>query len=77
MSSRDDRTGTAESRRVLDRIAGESEPSALSRKPSGQRPPAGEDDPLDAWATRIGRTIGLSVTVGLLLWLVLHVTGRV
>lgn len=84
MPEHDDRDRTTEARRILDRVSKEADSSGFAWMPSRrgpQRPGSAEpldgDDPLDAWASRVGRTIGMAVTVGLLLWLVLYATGRV
>ncbi len=31
-------------------------------------------DPIEVWGTRVGRTIGLFLALGLMIWLVLFVT---
>jgi len=70
-----------ESRRILDRIAREADSSAM---PQGSRTAqrvhdhltaADTDpaDPIEYWGTRIGRAIGLVVTIGLIVWLVIFV----
>ncbi len=35
--------------------------------------PADRADPIEVWGTRIGRTLGLLLTLGLMAWLVLYV----
>ncbi len=68
-----------ESRRILDRIArdADSSPSPLvSRTAKRTRDhltasDADPADPIEYWGTRIGRAIGLIVTVGVIVWLVI------
>ncbi|HEY4191408.1 MAG TPA: hypothetical protein VGM46_02075 [Mesorhizobium sp.] len=71
-----------ESRRILQRIAGESEPGGASfavRKAKGalDRVSAADADRSDAieyWGTRIGRVLGLLLAIGLMIWLVIFLT---
>jgi hypothetical protein len=71
----------SESRRILERVARETDPSGTSfvaRTTKGVRDhvsaaDADRDDPIEVWGTRIGRTIGLLLTLGLMVWLVLYV----
>jgi hypothetical protein len=71
-----------ESRRILERIARETDPSGTSfvaRATKGMRDhvaaaDADRADPIEVWATRIGRTIGLLLTIGLMVWLVLFIS---
>ena len=68
-----------ESRRILDRIAREADSSApplVSRTAKRTRDhltaaDADPADPIEYWGTRIGRVIGLVVTIGLIVWLVI------
>jgi hypothetical protein len=69
-----------ESRRILDRIASEADSSAppplVSRTAKRTRDhltaaDADPADPIEYWGTRIGRVIGLVVTIGLIVWLVI------
>ena len=70
-----------ESRRILERIARETDPagnSFVARSTKGMRDhvtaaDADHADPIEVWGTRIGRTIGLLLTLGLMVWLVLYV----
>lgn len=70
-----------ESRRILDRIAREADTSAPPLVSSTARRArdhlaAADADPADQieyWGTRIGRAIGLVVTIGLIVWLVIFV----
>ncbi|MDX8525238.1 hypothetical protein RFM68_12025 [Mesorhizobium sp. MSK_1335] len=72
---RDDET---ESRRILERVAHETEPggaSFIARTAKDARDrvtAAGADraDPIEYWGTRIGRTLGFIIAIGLLVWLV-------
>lgn len=77
---RDDRQ--AESKRILSRLADEEEAgrnSFVARTAKGafervSAKNADRTDPLDYWGTRIGRTIGFLLAVGLVVWLVAYVT---
>jgi hypothetical protein len=70
-----------ESRRILERIARETDPagnSFVARSTKGMRDhvtaaDADRADPIELWGTRIGRTLGLLLTLGLMVWLVLYV----
>ena len=72
----------AESRRILKRIAGEEEPggaSLVSRAAKGafervSGADADRTDTLDYWGTRIGRTLGFLLAVGLMVWFVVYLT---
>ncbi|CDX25547.1 conserved hypothetical protein [Mesorhizobium sp. ORS 3324] len=66
-----------ESRRILERVARETVPGAsfIARAAKGARDhvaaaDADRSDPIEYWGTRIGRTLGLVVAIGLLAWLV-------
>ncbi|MDX8478299.1 hypothetical protein RFN28_07370 [Mesorhizobium sp. VK24D] len=67
-----------ESRRILERVARETTPggaSFIARTARGARDhvtaaDADRSDPIEVWGTRIGRTLGLIVAIGLLAWLV-------
>ncbi|SDA54306.1 hypothetical protein [Mesorhizobium qingshengii] len=71
-----------ESRRILERIARETDPAGTSfvaRTTKGVRDhisaaDADRADPIEVWGTRIGRILGLLVALGLMIWLVLFVT---
>jgi hypothetical protein len=72
----------AESRRILRRIAGESEPgggsfAARAAKGTLDRVLARDADRSDAieyWGTRVGRVLGLVLALGLMVWLVVFLT---
>lgn len=72
----------AESRRILKRIATEDQPGGTSfvmRTAKGafervSAKDADRSDSLDYWGTRIGRTIGFLLAVGLMVWLVVYLT---
>ncbi|UVK42403.1 hypothetical protein BPNPMPFG_004077 [Mesorhizobium sp. AR07] len=71
----------SESRRILERIARETDPagnSFVARSAKGVRDhvtaaDADRADPIEIWGTRIGRTLGLLLTLGLMVWLVLYI----
>jgi hypothetical protein len=73
--------GERESRRILDRVAREadsSSSSAVSRTTKRARDhlsaaDADQSDAIEYWGTRIGRAMGLIMTVGLIVWLVILV----
>ncbi len=77
---RDDRQ--AESKRILRRLADEEETgrnSFVARTARGafdrvSAKNADRTDPLDYWGTRIGRTLGFVLAVGLVVWLVVYLT---
>ena len=68
-----------ESRRILERIARETDPagtSVVARTTKGVRDhisaaDADRADPIEVWGTRIGRILGLLLALGLMVWLVL------
>ncbi len=72
----------AESRRILKRIATEEEPaggSFVARAARGafdrvSARDADRTDSLDYWGTRVGRTLGFLLAVGLMAWLVVYLT---
>ncbi|AMS40175.1 hypothetical protein N7E70_005540 [Aminobacter sp. NyZ550] len=78
MASPRDSDGEKESRRILDRIARESDPggaSFVARKASEMRNHLGaadvdKADPIEHIGTRIGRILGFLLTIGLVLWLI-------
>ncbi|MEW6633606.1 MAG: hypothetical protein AB1440_22275 [Pseudomonadota bacterium] len=67
-----------ESRRILERVARETAPGGtafVARAAKGARDhvnaaDADRSDPIEYWGTRIGRTLGLVIAIGLLAWLV-------
>ncbi|RWD48185.1 MAG: hypothetical protein EOS36_31620 [Mesorhizobium sp.] len=67
-----------ESRRILERVARETTPGGVSfvaRAAKDARDhvtaaDADRSDPIEVWGTRIGRTLGLIIAIGLLAWLV-------
>lgn len=82
MPTDNDQHGKMQSRRILERVSKEADSSSFAQGDIGRARPgqsaAGlDDDPLDAWATRVGRTLGLVVTVAIMVWLVLYVLGKV
>jgi hypothetical protein len=70
-----------ESRRILERIAHETNPAGDSfagRAAKGMHDhvtaaDADRADPIEVWGTRFGRTLGLLLALGLMVWLVLYV----
>jgi len=68
----------SESRRILERVARETTPGGASliartaRSARDRVTAADVDraDPIEYWGTRIGRTLGLVVAIGLVAWLV-------
>ena len=70
-----------ESRRILERVARETDPagnSFVARATKGMHDhitaaDADRADPIEVWGTRIGRTLGLLLALGLMVWLVLYV----
>jgi hypothetical protein len=73
--SGNDADRTKESRRIIGRVGREAGAGGLfSGLPTGDRSDrdaAGirqDDDPIEIWGTRIGRTLGFVLTVGLILW---------
>jgi hypothetical protein len=70
-----------ESRRILERVARETDPagnSFVTRATKGLHDhvtaaDADRADPIEVWGTRIGRTLGLLLALGLMVWLVLYV----
>lgn len=70
-----------ESRRILDRVAREADSGAsplvsrTTRRVHDHLTAADADpaDRIEYWGTRIGRAIGLVVTIGLIVWLVIFV----
>lgn len=68
----------AESRRILQRIAQETDPAGTSTARRMARnvrdrlgaADADRSDPSEYWGTRIGRTLGFLITIGLVVWLV-------
>lgn len=78
MASPKDRDSEEESRRILDRVARESEgggKSYVARKTGEMRDhlsasDVDKDDRIEHIGTRIGRILGFVLTVGLLVWLV-------
>lgn len=77
MAERDDARRQAESKRILDRIEREEAHSVLSRATAGVRRHVtakdGEaEDRIDQLGTRIGRALGLILTAGLIIWLVVY-----
>ena len=69
MSGNENPDGQDESRRILDRIARESEPG----RSTGPGPNQREDDPIEYWGTRIGRALGFIITIGLITWFAIFI----
>lgn len=76
MSGRPDTKDETESRRILDRVARETEGGgtmfgrAVNRvRDHASARDADQDDWVELWGTRIGRALGLGVVLGLLVWL--------
>lgn len=70
-----------EARRILDRVARETEAGGSSAATHGARgcdhPAVGNtdadaDDKIEQLGTRIGRILGLALTIGIVLWLILY-----
>jgi hypothetical protein len=76
----DDAERQAESKNILDRVAREAGSDAATflggtARRTGEHLAARDADPLDpieVWGTRIGRVLGLVITIGLFVWLVLY-----
>ncbi|BCH21821.1 hypothetical protein MesoLjLc_14400 [Mesorhizobium sp. L-8-10] len=74
----DDRERLAESRQILDRVEREADASGLlggAARRTGARlaaQDADQEDRIELWGTRIGRVLGLVITLGLFVWLVLY-----
>ena len=74
-----------QSRRILDRIAKESEAGGRSPVTRGAERMRGhlgasdadQTDAIEVWGTRIGRALGLVVFVALVGWLVLSFLGKI
>jgi hypothetical protein len=81
VKSRKDQDDIRESRRILDRVSREAEagaPAILSQTARKIRDHvstvnAEQSDPIDYWGTRIGRGLGLVITVALIVGLVIFV----
>lgn len=77
MAHQRDKDETAESRRILRRMAGETEPggasfiarTARSARDHVSAADADRADPIEYWGTRIGRVLGLALAVALMVWL--------
>jgi RNA 3'-terminal phosphate cyclase len=77
-----DRNETEESRRILDRIARESDPSGSLAVRTARRverhmraEDADQADAIEVWGTRIGRGIGIVLLVVLAGWLLSYFAG--
>ncbi|CDX49860.1 conserved hypothetical protein [Mesorhizobium plurifarium] len=74
------RDDEAESRRILERVQQETSPggaSFITRAAKDARDrvaDADRADPIEYWGTRIGRTLGFVIAIGLLVWLVYAAT---
>jgi len=71
-----------ESRRILERVARESAPggtpfvvrAAKDARDHMTAADADRADPIEYWGTRVGRTLGFIIAIGLLIWLVYAAT---
>ena len=71
-----------ESRRILERVARETAPGSTpfvvrAAKDMRDRVTAADadrSDPIEYWGTRIGRTLGFIIAIGMLAWLVYAAT---
>lgn len=74
----DDEPRQREARRIIDRIERETDPGGTGIVSRTMRraedhfgaADADRDDPIEVWGTRIGRAVGLVLTLALLAWLV-------
>lgn len=83
MSNEKDSDSQRESRRILDRVAREADSSgfatlgsavdAMRRQANAKTPH--DVDPIEYWGTKIGRGLGLVITVAIIVWLVAYVLG--
>lgn len=73
------RNGAEESRRILERIQREQEPAGggLLRRARDHVAAADADasDPIELWGTRIGRAIGLVITIAIFGFLLIYILG--
>ncbi|PLP56763.1 hypothetical protein CYK37_23410 [Mesorhizobium loti] len=65
MAGHADRDSEHESRRILDRIARETEPGGLPSDRHGHD--HSDFDPIEYWGTRIGRVLGLVLTIAIVI----------
>lgn len=75
--NKDELERTAESRRILERLEQSGADSMLRRGLTRtashfSAEDAPENDPIEVWATRIGRFIGLLITLAIIGWLLLY-----
>ncbi len=76
--------GEREARRILDRIARETEPGSASPAARATRAARDHlaaadvepDDRIEYWGTRIGRVLGLLLALGMMVWLGLFLFNR-
>ncbi len=81
MNSRPDQDRSTESRRILDRVEREAHigtPSFVAATTRKLRDhvtavTAEQDDPVDYWATRVGRALGFAISIALIIGLVIFV----
>lgn len=81
MTVEHDQERAREARRILDRVAREADSSTPSFVSASARRlrdhvsavSAEQPDPVEYWATRVGRSLGLVITVVLLVWLLVYV----
>lgn len=77
-----DKDRDRESERILNRISLESDGGSTLFQRTAKRArdhvsarDADADDPIEMWGTRIGRVLGLVLLAGLVIYLILFVTG--
>lgn len=83
MAGQADKGGADESKRILDRIARESDAggtSFVARAARGARDhvtaaDADRSDPIEYWGTRIGRVLGLVIIVAMAAWLAVYIVN--
>lgn len=81
VAAESDQDRARESQRILDRVAREADSSTPSFITSSARRlrdhvnavGVEQADPVEYWATRVGRALGLIITVALLAWLIVFV----
>lgn len=64
-----------ESSRILARVAREADSSGVSHAARSAAETGDRDDWIEHWGTRIGRMLGIAITVALLGWLALYLAG--
>jgi hypothetical protein len=74
-SVQDDAERQAESQRILDRIAKESHLGNARTAFERKAVEAASDDPIEQLGTKIGRTLGLIITILICGWLAAYIFG--